>query len=276
VVVDNGSEDDTLNAVASFVRRLPMQSVFVPVPGKNHALNAGLAHVEGDVVVFTDDDVFPRPDWLVELRRAADSQRAVTMFGGVVVPRWEVPPPPWVNWLDCGPIFTVTPSWLREGELPEEHVPLIFGPNMGVRTAVFAGGARFDTSIGPSGRRYPMGSETELVLRLARNGHKGWHAERAIVEHFIRKDQLTPGWILGRAVCFGRGQYRLFPNSRLWGGIPRHLFRDIPVEWARIALAALLLRDRELLQARWRCNVLLGRGLEAWSMVRSGHGSTPP
>ena len=44
-----------------------------PEAGKNIALNAGLAFVSGDLVVLTDDDAIPRPDWLVRLRQAADS-----------------------------------------------------------------------------------------------------------------------------------------------------------------------------------------------------------
>src|SRR5215471_5623735 len=69
IVVDNGSTDATREIVESFADRLPLTYLLEPRPGKNAALNAGLDHVEGDLVVFTDDDVLARPDWLVELRR---------------------------------------------------------------------------------------------------------------------------------------------------------------------------------------------------------------
>jgi cellulose synthase/poly-beta-1,6-N-acetylglucosamine synthase-like glycosyltransferase len=63
--------------------------IFEETNGKNAAVNAGLRFVSGDLVVFTDDDVLPRHDWLVRLREAADNEPSFGMFGGVIVPRWQ-------------------------------------------------------------------------------------------------------------------------------------------------------------------------------------------
>ena len=89
VVVDNGSTDQTTQVIASFANRLPLRSVFESKIGKNFALNTGLELVEGDLAVFTDDDVFPRANWLTEMRKAVDAQLAYSMFGGAILPRWE-------------------------------------------------------------------------------------------------------------------------------------------------------------------------------------------
>ncbi len=91
VVVDNGSTDETAPVIASFANRLPLHSVREPKLGKNFALNTALGLVEGDLVVFTDDDAFPASDWLLQLRKAADTQPGYSMFGGTIVPRWEAP-----------------------------------------------------------------------------------------------------------------------------------------------------------------------------------------
>src|SRR5712664_4657115 len=142
VVVDNASTDQTQEVLASFIGRLPLHSIHEPRLGKNFALNAGLSCVEGDLVVLTDDDAFPNPDWLAQLRTAADAQPAFTMFGGVVLPRWEVPPPAWVRWVDAGPVYTISDPALQEGPI-EAH--LLFGPDMAVRASAFQSGTRFDT-----------------------------------------------------------------------------------------------------------------------------------
>src|SRR5215469_7473654 len=109
VAVDNGSKDDTARLLESFADRLPMRTIFEATPGKNNALNAALQFIEGDLAVFTDDDVFPRVDWLVQLRTAADTHPAYSIFGGLILPRWEVRPPSWVAWIDFSPVFTAPP-----------------------------------------------------------------------------------------------------------------------------------------------------------------------
>jgi glycosyltransferase involved in cell wall biosynthesis len=275
VVVDNGSTDGTREVLGSFANRLPLRAVSETRPGKNHALNAGLPMAEGDLTVLTDDDVFPRVDWLVQLRKAADAHPEYSMFGGAIVPRWEVPPPPWIEWLDLGPIFTLTPEGLKEGELSPTQVTLIQGPNMAVRTRIFQMGTRFDPSIGPRGTSYPMGSETDLLLRLRREGHRGWHVQGAVVEHFIRQEQIDKDWILRRAVRYGRGWCRMALKTPLWMGIPRHLFHDVPREAAFIAAAWALRKHRALLRARWRFNYMRGEAIEAGILARERRAKMP-
>jgi L-malate glycosyltransferase len=276
VVVDNGSTDQTTQVIDSFANRLPLQSVFEPRLGKNHALNTGLGLVDGDLVVLTDDDAFPHPDWLIQLRKAADTHPAYSIFGGAIVPRWEAPSPLWVRWLDLGPIFTLTDTWLKEGPLPPALISVVQGPNMAIRTSLFHAGTRFDTSIGPRGSDYPMGSETELVLRLSRQGHKAWHVQGAVVEHFIRETQLSKEWVLQRAIRLGRGRQRMSPNVKLWMGVPRHLVRDIPKEGLIMAAAWVSFRQDALLRSRWRFNILRGKAIEAHTLSRERRAEAQP
>lgn len=92
VIVDNGSTDRTREVIGAFVDKLRLTYLFESKRGKNAGLNTGLAHVEGDLIVLTDDDAVPRTDWLVQLRRAADSQPSCSIFGGVVLPGWGSDP----------------------------------------------------------------------------------------------------------------------------------------------------------------------------------------
>jgi glycosyltransferase involved in cell wall biosynthesis len=265
VVVDNGSKDETGQVIASFTNRLPVQSVHEPKSGKNVALNTGLGLVEGDLTILTDDDAFPAPNWLLELRKAADAQPAYSMFGGTVVPRWEVPPPAWIAWVDQELVYALTSPSLVDGPIAPF---MVVGPNMAIRASIFQSGTCFDPSIGPRGSNYPMGSETELLLRLARQGHQSWHVRSAVVEHFIRKEQLEKVWVLQRGIRCGRGRHRLSRNAKLWVGIPRHLFRDLPKEAVRVAVAGIFFRQEALLRSRWRFNILRGIAIEARTMAR--------
>src|SRR4029434_4193807 len=120
------------------------------------------------------------------------------------------------------------------------HPTKVYGPNMAVRASVFQGGYRFDETIGPKGSNYALGSETELLKRLAQKGFQAWHCRSAVVYHMIRSFQMREEWILARAVRYGRGQYRMEaknlptqPLSLL--GIPMSLLAQIAIQGFLIA-----------------------------------------
>lgn len=81
---------------------------------------------------------------------------------------------------------------------------------MAIRAAVFESGTRYADNIGPDGSSlYPMGSETELALRLKSQGLKCWFAAGPSVGHIIRPKQLADEWMLLRAYRWGRGLGRM-------------------------------------------------------------------
>ncbi len=265
VVVDNASADNTKSIIGSFMGSLPITYLHEARPGKNAALNTGLAHVSGDLVVLTDDDVVPRPDWLAEIRTLADAEPEYAVFGGAILPEWEAEPEQWIlDWVNLSITYALLDLSIAEGPAGPGA---IFGPNMAVRRAVFDAGYRFDEDVGPRGPAYAMGSETEFNRRLVADGYRCWHTRRAVVHHIIRRDQLTAAWILGRAIRFGRGQIRNRlaqtgdrPRSLL--GLPRYLIRRIVGQAFSLAGAVLTRDRRRIFEARWRLNYEIGKAIE--------------
>ena len=272
VIVDNGSTDDTPRILQASTGKLPLTVLHEGRPGKNAALNTGLGHIAGDLVALTDDDVFPHPDWLIELRRAADEHPEASVFGGRVLPRWQSPPPDWiVEFVPKGPTFALTePQWHNEGAIAPD---LIFGPNMAVRAAIFREGFRFDESIGPKGKSYAMGSESEFTNRVARAGYRSWFCPGMVVEHFIPAPHLDRRWILNRSMRYGRGRYRLkdrfiYADSRTLLGVPRYLcWLAVKAAWAFLR-ETLRGNDRRRFEAHWHLNFCLGEIMEARSLAR--------
>jgi glycosyltransferase involved in cell wall biosynthesis len=270
VIVDNGSTDDTKEKVFSFSRSLPLTYLFEPKRGKNSALNAGLAHVSGDLLVFTDDDVIPNPAWLKQMRHAADSLPEYSIFGGPVEPMWERPPESWLlKWVPLDPTYAVTPP-MEEGPTP---ATLVFGPNMAVRAAIVHAGHYFDEGIGPNGSSYAQGSETEYLKRLSGLGFKAWHIKDAVVKHMIRSSQMDREWVLARAVRFGRGQYRIEEKDaqstiRMMFGVPRYMFRQIISQGIRVAFARLAGNQEQVFKRRWKLNYMIGQTIEARAIFR--------
>jgi L-malate glycosyltransferase len=265
VVADNGSSDETEDTVKAFSDRLPVQLLVEPRRGKNFALNTALATIEGGLTVFTDDDVFPRSDWLLRLQHAADAHREFAIFGGQIEPCWEAVPPDWTQWIDQGAAYALTdPAW-AEGPIAANCV---WGPNTAVRSAVFEAGIRFDTSIGPNGVNYVQGGDTELTRRLEHLGYRAWHVRNAVVQHFVRKEQLSLSWVMRRAVRHGRGEFRLgqldeLVSRKLLFGVPRYLYRRLGREAGYAAVAWLLRRHDVYYRSRWRFNFSRGQIQEA-------------
>jgi len=261
VLVDNGSSDGTRQAVSDYADRLPLEYVFEPKPGQAVGLNRGLELVEGDLVVKSDDDAFPQSDWLLRLRNAADENPEYGVFGGAILPEWEEEPNHMLHaQLSWAVLYALTDPERREGSCPANF---IFGPNMAIRKRFFDEGYRFDEGVGPVGKTYPMGSETDLLMRLARNGVRSRFVPDAKVYHFIRKEQLGLGWVFRRAINFGRGQCVKVVKAGdsacpVFLGVPRYLVKKMLRQCFLVIKAGFSLQQPEVIGAVWQLMFLKG------------------
>ena len=205
VVVDNGSTDGTSALLRSYAGRLPLVVLFEANAGKNRALNTALPQLENTLIVLTDDDVLPRPDWLVRLRQASLDHPEVSLFGGTVLPHWSDARPAWLT--EAAVPFSVLYA-KQTREAGPCSCDAIFGPNMAVRSSVFAAGHQFSETIGPDQSRamYAMGGETEFLRRVEAAGYRSRFVPEAVVGHIIRPEQLDEAWILQRAYRYGIGE----------------------------------------------------------------------
>jgi GT2 family glycosyltransferase len=267
VLADDGSTDGTSVLLAEVVRRggRDLRVIRTPGVGLSAARNLALSEVAGDLVVFTDDDTIPRPDWLVRIRAAADAHPEADVVAGSVFPRFETPPAPHVlRAVRKGPAFV----WVERAESGWVDPTEAVGPSFAVRAARLAAGLRFDPTIGPDGTDdYAMGSETELLLRLRATGARCWFAADAVVEHQISAAQTTPESLVRRAWRYGRGRWRL-RTSRLAraggrvGGVPAAILADLLLRRIAHAVARLRRDEAARLRAAWRIAYLAGHVAE--------------
>src|SRR5918993_2016974 len=101
IVVDNNSTDETRAVVERQAQTfpVPLHYLFESRQGRSSALNAGIATARGAVIAMTDDDVLVDPGWLEAACTAllVPRQPAIVYAGGPVAPRWETPPPRWLD-----------------------------------------------------------------------------------------------------------------------------------------------------------------------------------
>jgi GT2 family glycosyltransferase len=174
-----------------------------PEGGKNAALNAAIGLAEGQLLLFTDDDVRFATDWVSTMWQGAQRWPEHTVFGGRVLVEWPAagssPFSPDSRYL--GIAFTLLdPEW-DEGPRAEFHP---FGPNMAVRRSVVDAGLRFDPRLGPRPGRYVMGGETEFAERATDGGRPAVFLPGSVVHHTVRPAQYRLRWLLPRARRYGR------------------------------------------------------------------------
>ncbi|GAB4143508.1 MAG: hypothetical protein Tsb0016_12620 [Sphingomonadales bacterium] len=261
IVVDNGSEDSTGAILQNFSDRLPLQLLSQPDPGKNKALNAAIPHLQGDLIVFADDDIVPAPDWLVNMRALAARHPDCAMFGGRVTPLWPSPPAEAIlKGIPLTAAFALHPQSLQDGLIGAQF---IWGLNMAIRREIFDKGYRFNETVGPKPGNYIMGGEFEFTRRLADDGYQAAFANNVLVQHIIRPRQLTFQWLMLRAFRHGRQEYRrLRPAEKQdWGvimGYPRWQLRKLLQAYLSNMKAQLMGDDVQKYRCGWKLATLRG------------------
>jgi GT2 family glycosyltransferase len=172
-VADNNSTDATREVVTRLAEESGGRAryLFEPRQGKSYALNAAVTASDGDLVVFTDDDIQASEDWLDEIHREFSNDPSLGMLAGRVLLASE----------GLQPISCFRHEGRRYFSLPEGAI-YVTGNNMAFRREVFDRVGLFDVRFGP-GRFFPGGEETELAYRALKAGYRLLYAPNALVYH---------------------------------------------------------------------------------------------
>ena len=202
IVVDNADDIATQQTVESFQDKLPVTLIVEKKAGQNSARNAALPHIKGDLVVFTDDDITPKENWLLSLYNAALENPDVSVFGGKIIPVWGDETPWQANAWFASFVYA-------DQDLGNTQINYVDGcypssPNMAIRKHVFEDGIWFNPKIGPIGNNRISGSESEFLSRvLAVN--KGLYIPDSAVLHRITPNMLERHYLRKRAYTMGLG-----------------------------------------------------------------------
>lgn len=222
VVVDNNSTDHTRTVVERGGQNVPqLRYVFEPQQGLSHARNAGIRAAAGKLLLFTDDDVRPEPNWIQTTVTALEREQA-DGCGGYIAPDWETPPPAWLTERFFGflAVKVDTRPYLIEhpGQLP-------FGANMAIRRRLIDQHGDFDVHRGRRGNQLASGEDSELFTRFLAAGAKLVYVPESRVHHRIEAFRTRKSYFRRwrRQTSHNLARTLGVPASRRIGGIPPYL-----------------------------------------------------
>jgi GT2 family glycosyltransferase len=258
LVVDNGSVDNTRDAVADAGRRLPItiNYVYEPRPGKSHALNTAVATAQGDLLVFTDDDVLPERGWLAAFVRGMNATGA-DFATGRILPRWEADPPAWVSPQLYGALSVADggPDRLPLSKGVNSQV-MPMGGNLALKRRVVESVGGWNPDLGSLQGTLRTGEDHEFALRMLDAGFAGVYEPEAAVSHRVPAERLRIGYFLRWLATNGgihaalEAQYPSTPHYLL--RVPRYRWRLFANDLVDAAVGLVSLNRRRVIAAYMR------------------------
>ncbi len=183
IVVDNASKDNTADVVrAAQLDNFKVRYLYEGRVGKSNALNTGLAAAQGEVLLFTDDDVVPAGDWLEKIAAPLLQRECEGVMGQIQLADNLLRP-----WMKADHKMALSAS--------NEPTKELVGANMGLHRSVFQRIPGFDAELGPGASGF--GEETLLTWQMREAGFRLRPVPEAIVVHhpdvsrLLRSDWLS-------------------------------------------------------------------------------------
>lgn len=228
-VVDNNSKDATRQTVEEWAEKFGgrLSYLFETKQGRSHALNAGIAAVEGDLVGMIDDDEEVDARWLVRIGEAF-KDRTVDYVGGACLPRWGTERPRWLPPNYPGVIGCLDGDAGKPQEFGSEYEGLLWGGNAVIRRGVLARVGPYATELGRGKANLMTGEDREMFERLMQSGARGLYLPDMVIYHYVPPERLTKRY--HRRWCFWNGVSQGLSDRRkpspvvYMMGVPRWLY----------------------------------------------------
>jgi len=241
LVVNNRCTDDTDSVIARHQMRLPLRRLFEPEPGLSNARNCAVAAAQGDLMLWTDDDVLIERDWLEAYVAAASKWPDAGYFGGRIEPWYESSPPKWIQ-----PNISLLQGLLVIRDLGSSERPFCveeqpWGANMAFRLEILRRHP-FDPNLGRKGSESMLGEETVLIRHLKADGVQGIWVPSAKVRHYIPRERVSRRYLWSYNHGIGRTDVRMGESSEPvanWGGVPRWAIRRALECWLSFSYKSL-------------------------------------
>jgi glycosyltransferase involved in cell wall biosynthesis len=177
LVIDDGSTDDTEAAVRTLSQRAPFPIRYMQQcnQGPAAARNFGIRNASSDLILFTDSDVIPREDLVMQhLRSHRRNPQLSVVVQGYLAWNPATNPTPFMRWYGRRRLFNF-------GEIEHKNevdYRFFYSCNVSLKTRFLRSSDGFDEEF-----RTAAYEDTELAYRLSQRGMRLIYNSRAIGHH---------------------------------------------------------------------------------------------
>ena|SRR3990167_9177507 len=160
--------------------------------GLSEARNLGIKNVNGDIIVFIDDDAVADKDYILNLIKNYEDGSIVGVGGGIL-PEKKPNYPEELYWIG-GFTYKGYPEYRCE-------VRNMLGCNMSFRKEIFDKVGLFDNNLGRIGKRLITAEETEFSIRVLNSipGSKIIYDPSIVVYHKVHEYRQTFKYLMSRS-----------------------------------------------------------------------------
>jgi glycosyltransferase involved in cell wall biosynthesis len=219
LIIDNNCTDDTHEIVETFRESLPVRRVTESRQGLGHARNRAVTEAQGDVLLFTDDDVRIGAGWLAAYADAIHCFPDAGYFGGRILPDWGSKKPRWVG-DEPLPLIDGLLVWFDHGTETrpfEATEPPPFGASFAIRRQLSDKIGGFRVDLGTGGTALGRGEETEFMMRARDFGVQGVYVGKALCFHAYDPSRLTSAALYRYGIACGRSHKAITSHSHHGG-----------------------------------------------------------
>jgi len=231
IVVDNGSTDATKDiCIAGGKQIANFRYLYDKRPGLHVGRHVGWKAAQGEIIIFTDDDVRASTMWLEGIAEAFQDRR-VGLVGGKILPDFESEPPEWLHslwrktpWGMALPYY----SLLDFGDAVQKISPLfVWGCNFAIREHILREVGGFHPDSMPDNLlRFRGDGETSVATSVVNKGYAILYHPKALVYHLVATNRMSEDYLYRRA--FAEGISTSYAITRMSGGMSFRLwFRNL-------------------------------------------------
>jgi glycosyltransferase involved in cell wall biosynthesis len=217
ILIDQSSNNDTQDAIADLMNNPRLKYVRSNTKGSGRAHNIGLAHAQGEIVLYTDDDCTVPPNWIDVMVSVFDKHPKIA------VTFCNVDPAPHDSTKGFIPIYVRKDSKLVR-TLWEKCSARGIGAGMAVRRDPVLSFGGFDNSLGPGGK-FRACMDGDLAVRAILNNWWVYETHEVSVLHYGFRT-----WEQGRSL-----------SARAWYGIGAAYVK--PLKCGRLSMLVIVLYE---------------------------------